>query len=193
MADTPPTRASLLARLRDHRDDVAWGEFVDLYTPLVFRWARGRGLQQADAADLAQDVLRAVASSLLAGGYDPAKGAFRGWLYTVTRNKLNSFLARRRRHEELPEEIEAPDDERRWQQEYDARLIAWIGERVRGEHTEKTWRAFWLTAVEGKTGDEAAAELGMTAGAVYVARSRVLARLRQAVREALDDGETIGG
>src|SRR4051794_19657995 len=93
----PPTRASLLARLRDPRDAEAWGQFVELYAPLIFGWGRRRGLQDADAADLTQEVLRAVAASLPAAGYDPAKGAFRGWLYAVTRNKLNTFLARQGR------------------------------------------------------------------------------------------------
>lgn len=199
----PPTRVSLLARLRDPRDGQAWGQFVDLYAPLVFGWLRGRGLQDADAADLTQEVLRAVASSLPAAGYDPAKGAFRGWLYAVTRNKLNTFLARQQRSvrgsgdsevQQLLEGVEAPDDsEERWQREYESRLIAWAGERVRGEFAEKTWRAFWLTAIEGRSGEEVAKEVGLSVGAVYVARCRVLARLRVVVREALDEGETIGG
>jgi RNA polymerase sigma-70 factor (ECF subfamily) len=202
MADTPPTRASLLVRLRDPRDGEAWSQFVDLYAPLVFSWARGRGLQDADAADLTQEVLRATAAALPKHGYDPAKGAFRGWLYTVTRNKLNTFLTRQGRAirgsgdsemQQRLEEIESPEDEQRWQHEYHSRLINWAGEQVRGEFSAKTWRAFWMTAVEGKSGDEAADELSMSVGAVYVARSRVVARLRAVVRQALEDGETIGG
>jgi len=125
-------------------------------------------LQEADAADLAQEVLRAVARSLPAAIYDPARGAFRGWLYPVTSNKLNTFLARRPRAitgaKEVLEAVESPDyTEARWQTEYETRLVAWAGERVRGEFAEKTWQAFWMTAVEGKSGDEAGATLGMTA------------------------------
>jgi RNA polymerase sigma-70 factor (ECF subfamily) len=148
-------------------------------------------------------VLRAVAASLPARGYDPAKGAFRGWLYAVTRNKLNTFLSRQARTvrgsgdpdvREMLEGVEAPDDsEEQWRREYEGRLIAWAGERVRGEFREPTWRAFWLTAVEGQSGEAVAKEVGMSVGAVYVARCRVLARLREVVRQALDDGETIGG
>jgi RNA polymerase sigma-70 factor (ECF subfamily) len=203
MPQPPPTRPSLLVRLRDPRDGDAWGQFVDLYAPLVFGWVRVRGLQDADAADLTQEVLRAVAASLPAAGYDPAKGAFRGWLYAVTRNKLNTFLARQGRLvrgsgdpdvQKALEGVSAPDDgEERWRREYEARLIAWAAEQARGDFAEKTWRAFWLTAVEGQSGESAARELGMTAGAVYVARCRVLARLREVVRQALDEGETIGG
>src|SRR5262245_57546191 len=125
----PPTRASLLVRLRDGGDQDAWRQFVDLYAPLVFGWARRRGLQEADAADLTQEVLRAVARALPAQGYDPTRGAFRGWLYTVTRNKLNTFQGRQARGErgsgdsdvqERLEAVEAPDDsEERWQREYE--------------------------------------------------------------------------
>src|ERR1700757_5531480 len=88
MADIPPTRASLLLRLRDPRDGSAWGEFVDLYAPLVYGYIRKQGLQDADAADLTQDVLGAVAGAVDRLEYDPARGAFRNWLFTVVRRKL---------------------------------------------------------------------------------------------------------
>src|SRR6516165_2258403 len=91
MAEIPPTRASLLVRLRDPRDGSAWGEFVELYAPLVFGYARKQGLQDADAADLAQDVLLAVAGSVGRLEYDPARGAFRNWLFTIVRRKLATW------------------------------------------------------------------------------------------------------
>ena len=96
MSDPPPTRPSLLARIRDPRDGVAWGEFVDIYGPLVYDYGRRRGLQDADAADLTQDVLRAVAAAADRFAYDPARGAFRSWLFTVTRTKLLDSVRRRR-------------------------------------------------------------------------------------------------
>ena len=96
MSDPPPTRPSLLARIRDPRDGVAWGEFVDIYGPLVYDYGRRRGLQDADAADLTQDVLRAVAAAADRFAYDPARGAFRSWLFTVTRRKLLDSVRRRR-------------------------------------------------------------------------------------------------
>src|SRR6516165_9702289 len=91
MADIPPTRASLLLRLRDPRDAAAWGEFVDLYAPLVYGYLRKQGLQDADAADLTQDVLTAVAGAIGRLEYDPARGAFRNWLFTVVRRKLANW------------------------------------------------------------------------------------------------------
>src|SRR5437868_15484531 len=91
MAEFPPTRASLLLRLRDPQDEAAWEQFVDLYGPLVYGYARKQGLQDADAADLCQDVLGAVAGAVGRLEYDPAKGTFRNWLFTVVRRKLSDW------------------------------------------------------------------------------------------------------
>jgi hypothetical protein len=93
MADIPLTRASLLVRLRDSRDEAAWSEFVDLYTPLVYGYARKQGLQDADAADLSQEVLRAVAGAVGRLEYDSRRGAFRNWLFTIVRRKLSNWRA----------------------------------------------------------------------------------------------------
>src|SRR6516162_3852103 len=90
MAEIPPTRASLLVRLRDAQDQAAWKEFVDLYAPLVYGYVRKQGLQDADAADLSQDVLAAVAGAVGRLNYDPARGSFRNWLFTVVRRKLSN-------------------------------------------------------------------------------------------------------
>src|SRR5712691_5906441 len=91
MAEIPPTRASLLVRLRDPRDGAAWGEFVDLYAPLVYGYLRKQGLQDADAADLSQEVLGAVAGAVGRLEYDPRRGAFRNWLFTMVRRKLSNW------------------------------------------------------------------------------------------------------
>src|SRR5436190_14167804 len=97
MAEPPATRPSLLVRLRDVRDAAAWQQLVELYAPMVYGFARKRGLQDADAADLMQDVLRAVSGAAARLDYDPAKGTFRSWLFTVTRNKLYNFLDHNKR------------------------------------------------------------------------------------------------
>src|ERR1700722_12352193 len=97
MAEIPATRASLLARLRNPRDEAAWSEFVELYGALVYNYARKQGLQDADAADLGQEVLRAVATSVGRLEYDPCRGLFRNWLFTLVRRKLSDWRAAQRR------------------------------------------------------------------------------------------------
>jgi RNA polymerase sigma-70 factor (ECF subfamily) len=192
MLDTPATRASLLVRLRNGQDRDAWREFVELYAPVVYAFARRRGLQDADAADLMQEVLRAVSGAAGRLDYDPARGTFRSWLYTVTRNKLYNFLDSRRRQvqatgdsgtlQRIEEQAGRDSPDETWEQEYRTQLSARAMEVVRGEFQEATWKAFWMTAVEGLPAREVGAAVGMSVGAVYVARSRVLARLREQVQ-----------
>src|SRR6516164_9076575 len=95
MADLPDTRPSLLVRLRNRDDSEAWRQFVEIYAPLIYGLACKRGLQDADAADVTQEVFRAVSGAVGVFQYDRNRGSFRGWLYTIARNKLNDFLARR--------------------------------------------------------------------------------------------------
>ena len=199
MAEPPLTRVTLLARIRDGRDADAWREFVQLYGPVVYRFARNRGLQDADAADLMQDVLRSVARNAPRMEYDPKRGTFRGWLYTVTRNKIYNFLNGQRHrprgtgdtdaHERLDatpaRDTDGPEAD--WEREYQRRLSGRAMELVKDEFQPATWKAFWETAVEGKPAAEVGAGLRMSPGAVYVAKSRVLARLRDEVKKLMDD------
>jgi RNA polymerase sigma-70 factor (ECF subfamily) len=193
MAELPGTRASLLIRLRDPKDRDAWRQFVGLYAPLIHRLARNRGLQDADAADLTQEVLHAVAGSVGGLDYDPARGTFRGWLYTIARRKIHDFHDSRQRREQgsgdsatlqlLAEQPAQDEDEQRWERDYRQHVFNLAAEQVRGSFEPATWQAFWLLAVEGKSGAEAASATGISVGAVYVARSRVLARLKQRIQE----------
>ena len=96
MTPSDATRPSLLVRIRDARDREAWGQFVEIYAPLVYDLARRRGLQDADAADLTQEVLRSVSGAIGRLDYDPARGTFRSWLFTVTRNAINTFFESQR-------------------------------------------------------------------------------------------------
>jgi RNA polymerase sigma-70 factor (ECF subfamily) len=201
----PTTRRSLVLRLRNPDDEAAWAEFVALYEPLVYRLARGKGLQDADARDLCQDVFRALTSAIERWDPDPAKGRFRAWLFRIARNLLVNFLVVQRRHPpgtgrtSVHELLEAqPEDDAQAQQEFAAefrrRAFRWAAEQVRPEFTDSTWQAFWKTGVEGRPVAEVAKELGLSPGAVYVARSRVLGRLRERVEQLTEDaGLDLGG
>ena len=194
MAEAPTTRLSLLLRICDAKDSQAWTQFVDLYAPLVYGFARKHGLQDADAADLTQDVLRAVAGAIGKLNYDPRRGSFRGWFFTVVRNKLRNFLSARKRQDQgsgdtgVQNRLEAQpspeeDEGDLWTQEYEQRVFAWAAEQVRSSFQDSTWQAFWQTAVDGQQPKDVAQRLGMTVGAVYIAKSRVLAKLKEQIQE----------
>lgn len=198
MDDQPDTRHTLIAKLRDPGDAAAWREFISLYEPLIYRVARTKGLQDADAQDLCQEVFRAVARAVDRWVPDPSRGTFRGWLFTIARNLTVNFLSRRGRHPQgsgdtaFHERLDAlpaddPDTSAEFDTEYRKRLFRWAADRVKDEFTPRTWQAFWQTAVENRPVTSVADELGMTAGAVYVARSRVLARLRQRIDQLGDE------
>jgi RNA polymerase sigma-70 factor (ECF subfamily) len=192
----------LLLRIRDPANDQAWAEFLAIYQPLVYRLARRKGLQDADAQDLTQDVFAAVASAVDRWTPDPQRGRFRAWLFRIARNLTINFLARQRRmpqgsgdtrvHELLEEHpSDDAEDAILFEDEYRRQGFRWAVEQVRDEFQERTWNAFWWTSVEGRTIPEVAQALRLTPGAVYVARSRVMARLRQKV-EMLGQDERAG-
>jgi RNA polymerase sigma-70 factor (ECF subfamily) len=196
MSDFPSTRASLLLRLRDPQDQAAWREFVTIYAPLVYGYLRKQGLQDADAADLCQEVLAAVAGAVGRLHYDPNRGFFRNWLFTMVRHKLLDW--RRLFHHrllgsgdtgthKLLDQLPAPDTtEVEWHRQWERRLFAWACEQVRPHVTDATWQAFWRTSVDGEPSQQVAVDLGLTVAAVYHARGRVLARLKELVQSVQD-------
>jgi RNA polymerase sigma factor (sigma-70 family) len=198
--ELPLTRASLLIRLRDRADHGAWNEFVDVYGPVIYGFARKRGLQDADAADMMQDVLRSVSSAIERLDYDPRQGRFRGWLFTITRNRIFSMLtarkgkARATGDSDVQSLLSAQADSRpgleaEWDLEYRRSQTALAMQQVQGEFSDKIWSAFWSTAVEDVPAADVARSLKMSPGAVYVAKSRVLARIRDVVQRQLDLAE----
>ena len=175
------TSPSLLERLRIERDQGDWRRFVDLYTPLLFFWARRTGLGQEDAEDLVQDVFEVLLRKLTEFRYDPNR-SFRSWLRTIT---LNKWRDRQRRAAHVPavtevpmSEIPAPEPDDLSEAEYRQQLVGRAMEMIQPEYQPTTWRAFWETAVAGRSPADVAAELGLSRNAVYVARCRVLERLR---------------
>ena len=194
MSRMPETRPSLLVRLRDAQDEQAWAEFLAIYEPLVYRVARKRGFQDADACELTQEVLLAISRSIDRWDTDRNRGSFRGWLFRVARNLMINHLSHCRRQ---PQPIGGTDMAKLFEQqpdgsteesvlfdlEYKRHVFRWAAAAIRGEFHDGTWHAFWRTCVEGDTIPEVAGELGLSAGSVYVARSRVMARLRQKVEQ----------
>lgn len=198
MSEAPPTRPSLLLRLRDLQDSEAWAQFIELYASVIYGYLRKRGLQDADAADLTQVCLRQVVAHVDSLEYDPKRGTFRGWLFTIVRNQLRDFRAHGQRRDQgsgdsrsqhFLETLSAPESDEAdcWEQEYRRGLFAWAADQVRPQVQESTWQAFWQTAVEGRPVPEVAGRLGLTTAAVYLARSRVMARLRNLIRDVQDE------
>jgi RNA polymerase sigma-70 factor, ECF subfamily len=185
------TSSSLLLRLRRPGEQAAWRRFIDLYTPLLYYWACRMGLPSQDAADLVQDVFVTLVQKMPAFQYDPGK-SFRSWLRTVAENRWRDAL--RKRAAVPPNAGDAPladaavpdDAAAVWEAEYRQHLLGWAVQLMRSDFEEKTWKACWALVVEGKSGADAAAELGMSIEAVYAARSRVLRRLRQELDGLMD-------
>jgi RNA polymerase sigma-70 factor (ECF subfamily) len=195
MTATPSTRASLLLRLRDPKDQEAWEEFVSLYEPVIYRLLRRKGLQDADAREVMQELFLTVSRSI--ERFDPARerGSFRGWLRRVARNLVINWMKRGERRvvaaggsnlQALLDQLPTADgpESAEFDRELRQALFQRAARQVRGEVQEATWQAFWETSINGTAAAEVARNLGMTVGAVRVARCRVLARLRAAVTKA---------
>jgi RNA polymerase sigma-70 factor (ECF subfamily) len=192
------TSRSLLELAREN-DAAAWERLVSLYAPLVFHWCRRWDLQEQDTADIFQEVFQAVAMHLAGFRKTQPGDTFRGWLRTITRNKIHDFFRRRGRQPrcvggpdaqqrlaQLPAPQESEEDSGSEEVE-DRRLFLRALNLIRGEFEERTWQAFWRTTVDGQTSRQAAAELAMTSGAVRVAKSRVLQRLREELGDLLEE------
>jgi RNA polymerase sigma-70 factor (ECF subfamily) len=185
------TSLSLLEQLRDPGQAAGWDRFVHLYTPLLVRWTNRLRVPPADRPDLLQEVFLALYRALPTFRYEPGR-SFRGWVYTVAANKWREM-----RRKKVPAPLAADDP--RWldpegddpaaaidEAEHRSVLAAQAARLIRAEFAEHTWQAFWATAIDGRPADAVAAELGVTRNAVYLARARVLARLRVELDGMLD-------
>ena len=183
------TSSSLLIRAKAHDQD-AWRKVVNLYAPLVDLWLRQAKLQSADARDVFQEVFKAIAEGIGNFRKDRPGDRFRGWLRTITRNKLADHFRRQgmqpaaaggsEAYRQL-QEIEGPGEPLDDHNELDAlqQLRLRALEMIRGEFEDRTWQAFWRVAAEGQAAKDVAEDLGVTASAVRLAKSRVLRRLRE--------------
>jgi RNA polymerase sigma-70 factor (ECF subfamily) len=192
MVDFPETNQSLIVRIRDLGDGPAWRDFLTIYQPVVFRMARQRGLQDADARDVMQTVFVSIARSIAGWTDGPDQPPFRAWLGTIARNAITKALARRPGDAAVgstsmvdllanqPErEITADDIASETRHE----LVRWACEQIRLEFSEEIWRIFWMTAVDGVPVADVARQMQRSAGSIYVARYRVITRLKEKVQE----------
>ena len=200
MADLPQTRHSLLLRLRDRSND-AWVEFLEIYEQAIVDYARRRGLQEADARDVSQEVLAAVSKKVEQWQADPAKGKFRGWLFRVARNIAVDKVVQLARRSgasgdtqvaQLLAQQPAVDDSEStafWM-EYRRGLLTWAAHQVRPLVKETSWTSFVRTAVDGEKPEVVAMEMGISVGSVYAAKFRIVNKIRKAIAK-LDDSEAL--
>lgn len=192
MSQFVTTRLSLLMRLRDSEDSRAWEDFQSLYAPIIYRFGRRMGLQDADSIDLTQDVLVAVFQAIGSFEYDRQIGRFRGWLKTVA---YHAFCALKKRGNRVPTldgsaamsvaelETAAKSDARFWDDQYAQRLFDIAAERVRAKIKPTTWEVFVRTALKRQEPQAVANRLGLSVGNVYVAKARVSAQVMDELRE----------
>ena len=179
------TSATLLERLNDRSDSVAWRRLVDLYSPLIKAWLRRHGVSAEDAEDLTQEVLEVVVREVSRFRHNGRAGAFRTWLRTITINCLRQSVRSRRLRTEaagspdiaaMLDQLEDPasDLSRRWDREHDQHVLERLLELIEPDFRPATWQAFRRQVIDGASAETVAAELGLTVNAVLIAKSRAL-------------------
>ncbi len=196
--EIPETRDSLLIRVADARDQVAWEQFARLYRPVIYNVARMRGLQDADAQDVAQQVLIAVSRALPSWQRLDGTTRFRHWLCRIARNATINSLTRQPRDRAVGGESYLPDAvsleggidlDSQLEREYRRQLFRRAAEVVRSRTDENTWQAFAMTMIDGIPIAEAAKRLERSEAVVYAARSRIMRRLRDVVKELEEESD----
>ncbi len=199
MSTLGETRYSLLLRLGETSNDEAWREFVELYEKALYRYVRSKGLQDTDANEVVQQVLMAVHHKV-DGWSNSGTGRFRAWLLRVASNLATNVVRKQCRQRmqiggttvnevlkgasSTAHQDATDEEELQWRQW----AFCWASSRVQHDVADKTWQAFWLTAVEYEPPGDVAAKLGLSIGAVYAAKCRVMQRLRDAACE-IDSSE----
>jgi RNA polymerase sigma-70 factor (ECF subfamily) len=194
------TTRSLLVGLKG-QENAAWNRLVKLYTPLVYHWCQKQNLKTDDIPDVIQEVFKSVSEHIDRFRKDRPKDTFRGWLRVITRNKAMDHFRRAGKQAAHGEggtealnrlaEIPAPEAQSETEQGEDAEAKAILFrqalELIKTDFREPTWQAFWRVVVDGRTPTDVADEMGMSAGAVRVAKCRVLQRLRSEMGDLLDE------
>jgi RNA polymerase sigma factor (sigma-70 family) len=184
------TSLSLLQRLRREPDPASWQRLVDLYTPLLRDWLRRAALQPQDADDLIQEVFAVLVNEIPQFDYNPERGSFRGWLRTILANRLRGFYRARQNRPvvaggsgfaHVAAQLEDPHSElsQLWNREHDQHVCRRLLELIKPDFEATTWDAFQRVTVDGVKPAQAAKDLGISVNAVFIAKSRVMRRLRQ--------------
>jgi RNA polymerase sigma-70 factor (ECF subfamily) len=192
-----PTSLSLLQRVQGQPDAESWSRLVGLYRPLIHAWLSRYRVQASDADDLAQEVLAVVVRELPHFKHSGQPGSFRAWLRSIAANRMRSFWRAGRCRPaatgdsdfaQMLEQIEDPESplSRVWDRQHDEHVLARLLELMEQEFEPATVKAFRRTALDAARAEDVAAELGMSTAAVYIARSRVLRRLRQEAQGLID-------
>ena len=189
------TRKSLIVRLKNEQNEFAWRDFVCSYEGFLNQLARRQGVPERHIPDVTQQILLTIAKSIDGWKDDGNAASFRRWLSTVSRNVVIRFMSRERKQAGgvggsdlvamLQNVVDKPDEQH--VRKYEHELIVWAAEQVRHEFLESSWRAFWATVIDERPVDEVAAELGVTAGSIYMSRSRIMAKIRTKVAEVNDE------
>jgi RNA polymerase sigma factor (sigma-70 family) len=195
----PETRPSLILRLKGERNEQAWTEFVTAYEPFLRRLVQRQGTPEPHVPDVSQQLLIAIARSVEGWRDDGKPASFRRWLHRVARNVVIKFMQHERGQirgqggTDFVEVLEQVADDANSDRirEYEYELVIWAADLVHGEFREASWQAFWATQVEGRSVAEMAAELGVTPGAIYMSRCRIMARIRAKVAEVSADETTL--
>ncbi|MCA9138200.1 MAG: sigma-70 family RNA polymerase sigma factor [Planctomycetales bacterium] len=192
MPNFPDTHSSLIERVKDLSDGASWIEFLGIYQPVVFRMATRRGLQNADAEDVMQQVFTSIARSIDDWTGGPNEPPFRAWLSTIARNAITKSLARQPvaratgRSSMFALLHEYPDPVATMAEvglESRKELVRWATEQIKHEFSVESWDVFWRTSINGDSIENVAATTGRSAGSIYVIRYRVISRLKEKVSE----------
>ena len=183
------TQPSLLVRLRDHSDAAAWSRFVEVYTPLIYDFSRARGLPAADASDVAQEVLLRVAKAIRSFEYDRQRGLFRDWLARIVLNEVRRNIGKTKANAPTLDvhELDLTGMQSQWNESFQQHAFQTALDRTKSHFTKHTWTLFDLSWIHKKSVGEVAEQAGVSMQQVYVARSRVLNRLRFEVAAIVDE------
>lgn len=188
MPQAPRTRHSLILRLKNRSDADAWNQFVELYEPLVYRMMIKCGLQPSDAGDQTQEVMASVAKAINRWSPDEDRGKFRTWLYRISKNTLADYWKKLQRipqsglDSEFIRRAESDQLDDQFDKAFRERIFVLAAEKIKAKVSPKTWNAFWMSSMEQVPVDEIAKKLSLSPGNVYVAKSRVMKQLQDAVQ-----------